>query len=125
MEGKKESWIETLIELLNEYDPCIASDGEHRDNLWGYAYQWHSAVFPKELAESYIITARYGFIKWLVENDKIEREKFWNSETKSSKYSDFELSYDTPREDYTNTLLMELAIQDEPIEFLISILKNV
>jgi hypothetical protein len=32
-------------------------------------------VFPKELAESYIISARYGFIKWLVENDKIDRDK--------------------------------------------------
>ena len=115
--------MDKLIELLNEYDPYIASDGEHRDNLWGYAYQWHSAVFSKELAESYIISARYGFIKWLVENDKINREKFWNSETKSSKYSDFELSYDTPREDYINTLLMELAIQDEPIQFLIKILR--
>lgn len=74
-------------------------------------------------AQTYIISKQGWFIKWLVEKDKIDREKFWNSETKSSKYSDFELSYDTPREDYTNTLLMELAIQDEPINFLISILK--
>jgi hypothetical protein len=33
------------------------------------------------------------------------------------------LSYNTPREDYTNTLLMELAIQNEPIQFLIEMLK--
>ena len=64
-----------------------------------------------------------SFVKWLVENDKINRERFWNSETKSSKYSDFELSYDTPREDYTNILLMELSISDTPIDDLVSYLK--
>lgn len=127
---KEKIWMQKLIELLNEYDPYIASDGEHRDNLWGYAYQWHSAVFPKELAESYIISKSYGFIKWLVENEKIEWEKFqepkirgiiwlisnWhNSEWKSYKDYSKELAYES--------LLMLLAIQDEPIRFLCEILK--
>lgn len=115
--------MEKLIELLNEYEPYIASDGEHRDNLWGYAYQWHSAVFPKELAESYIISARYGFIKWLVENDKIDTnklEKIWYEKTvyenywqhrEIVEYSDYE------------SLLMLLSIQDNPIEYLLSIIK--
>ena len=99
--------MEKLIELLNEY--------ENTDN-WENRYQ-------VEFRESKIISKKFWFIKWLVENDKIDREKFWNSETKSSKYSDFELSYDTPREDYTNILLMELAISDTPIEDLILYLK--
>ena len=101
----KEIW--KLLELLNEYDPYIASDGEHRDNLWGYAYQWHSAVFPKELAESYIISARYWFIKWLVENDKTDIEKF----PQIMEYSDYE------------SLLMLLSISSSPIEDLILYLK--
>ncbi len=110
--------MEKLIELLNEYEPYIASDGEHRDNLWGYAYQWHSAVFPKELAESYIISARYWFIKWLVENDKIDHWKlsnyiidnkfFWDKIAELKEYE---------------TLLMLLSISDTPIEDLISYLK--
>lgn len=104
---KEKIWMQKLIELLNEY--------ENTDN-WE---NWHQVEFR----ESKIISKKFWFIEWLVENDKIEREKFWNSETKSSKYSDFELSYDTPREDYTNILLMELAIQDEPIQFLIEILR--
>lgn len=122
---KEKIWMEKLIELLNEYDPYIASDGEHRDNLWGYAYQWHSAVFPKELAESYIISARYGFIKWLVENEKIDYEKI-EKQTKCKnivgwkEFLDFDIERDfTPYEE----VLMWLAIQDEPIEFLVSILK--
>lgn len=117
--------MEKLIELLNEwkwksyifYMPDGA-DKVHRKETDAY---WNIHVSCIKNCE--LISKEFDFIKWLVENDKIDREKFWNSETKSSKYSDYELSYDTPREDYTNILLMELAIQDEPIEFLVSILK--
>lgn len=122
---KKESWIEKLIELLNEYEPYIASDGEHKPNLWGYAYQWHSAVFQKELAESYIISARYGFIKWLVENDKIDRERFMNEHLD---FEFFKQNYDGEWYWYEcvwyyESILCCLAIQDEPIRFLCEILK--
>lgn len=113
---KEKIWIEKLVELLNEYDSSNwwKETDEWIDNIWKI-YEFHS--------ELQIISKKYWFIKWLVENDKIDREKFWNSETESSKYSDFELSYDTPREDYTNILLMELSISDTPIEDLISYLK--
>ena len=119
MEEKKESWIEKLIELLNEFEPYIASDWEHRDNLWGYAYQWHSAVFPKELAESYIISARYWFIKWLVDNDKIDRTDIptWFDYEYQWRKDVYCVSYEV------NILTMRLSIQDEPISFLISILR--
>jgi hypothetical protein len=111
---KEKIWMGKLVELLNEYDPYIASDGEHRDNLWGYAYQWHSAVFPKELAESYIISARYGFIKWLVENDKIDKENVYNN-------SDYPM---VKRDEFLyEWLLMLLAIQDEPVKYLCEILR--
>lgn len=114
---KEKIWIEKLIELLNEYEPYIASDGEHRDNLWGYAYQWHSAVFSKEIAESYIISARYGFIKWLVENDKIDTRKIDEDRLETIQYSEKEriTTYDW--------LLMLLSISSSPIDDLISYLK--
>ena len=109
---KEKIWMEKLVDLLNEYVKELW--------IWDYVW-WHN----KKTVENsdYIITKKFWFIKWLVENDKIDREKFWNSETKSSKYSDFELSYDTPREDYTNILLMELSISDTPIEDLLLYLK--
>jgi len=114
--------MEKLIELLNEYEKETKKSeySEWRDLLWGRPQYLRCDTVESELL---IISKGYHFIEWLVENDKIERAKFWNSETKSSKYSDFELSYDTPREDYTNILLMELAIQDEPIQFLIGMLR--
>jgi len=118
--------MEKLIELLNEYDPYIASDGERRDNLWGYAYQWHSAVFPKELAESYIISARYGFIKWLVENDKIDKKKIRSPIMHYKVEEDREgwiHYYDLDFANKTNSLIMLLSISSSPIEDLISYLK--
>jgi len=106
--------MDKLIELLNEREKTVN---------WVQYPWWCKEHLEYQCHWPRVINKRFWFIKWLVENDKIDREKFWNSETKSSKYSDFELSYDTPREDYTNTLLMELAIQDEPIQFLIRILR--
>ena len=96
-------------------------------NLLTISMSFEKKSFEKEALSNMkadsTISKNMWFIKRLVEKDKIEREKFWNSETKSSKYSDFELSYDTPREDYKNILLMELAIQDDPITFILKILK--
>ena len=121
--------MEKLIELLNEYENRD-EDQQIEWRIWEWD-KWENGkvrwivndVYMWWVSELVVCSAYYWFIKWLVENDKIDREKFWNSETKSSKYSDFELSYNIPREDYTNTLLMELAIQDEPIQFLVKILR--
>lgn len=121
---KEKIWIEKLIELLNEYDPYIASDGEHRDNLWWYAYQWHSAVFPKELAESYIISARYGFIWWLIENKKLKSYRAYKDFI-SQNYVEFENWAVIPSVNWQlyDSVLCWLAIQDEPIRFLCEIIK--
>ena len=119
--------MEKLIELLNEYHffntDCINYVLDKEENRIYLKEEFDWFYHEQRINAERIISKKFWFIKRLVENDKIDREKFWNSETKSSKYSDFELSYDTPREDYTNILLMELAIQDEPIQFLIEILR--
>ena len=106
--------MEKLIELLNEYEPYIASDGEHRDNFWYFIYKWWSAIFPKEIWMLKIISKEYWFIKWLVENEKIE----WNNKDIAIKEWILWKSIDN-----YHSLLMALAIQDEPINLLISILK--
>jgi len=71
----------------------------------------------------HILSRSFWLVQWLVEKDHIERKKFWEMDTDISKYSDFELSYDTPIEDYTNILLMELSIHDSPVSFLLDIIK--
>lgn len=107
--------MEKLIELLTEYN-----DNKEWAKIWFITtihVNW--VPTPYELGklellrwEDKIISKQYWFIKWLVENDKINKRKeyedvkFW-----FVGYSDYEC------------LLMLLAIQDEPIEFLVSILK--
>ena len=94
--------MEKLIELLNEYEK----------------EQWRNFEV-KEIWMSYrnndllVISKRYWFIEWLIDNEKIDLNKI-------KLFSIF-------KEDrYYNayqSILMALSIQDNPIEFLISILK--
>ena len=110
--------MEKLIELLNEYDPYIQSDGTHTDNFWWYVLQWHSSVFPKEVWVERIISKSYWFIKWLVD-DKIDLERFYDKARNI--ISDFDLKWEY--EWVSNEVIMLLSISETPIEDLISYLK--
>lgn len=110
--------MEKLIELLNEYEVEIHwSERERKDWIeWGtllnQEYRHNENV-------AYVISKSYWFIKWLVENEKIDKrvqvikdvETWWNEIKDVVCYDEYE------------SLLMLLSIQDEPIEFLVSILK--
>ncbi len=96
--------MEKLIELLNDFIP-----------EWWSIEHWGKSIFYEWVYyNDRIIWKDFWFIKWLVEKDKIDIEK----EIKNSELNWLHEHYF--RED---CLLMLLAIQDEPIEFLISILK--
>lgn len=117
---KEKVWMMKLIELLNEYEPYIAKDWEYQDNLWGYALQGNSALLSKGVAKTVIISKSYWFIKWLVENEKIDTDIVYKKWFLAKTYDKDEVwEYFEPYEE----ILMLLAIQDEPIEFLVSILK--
>jgi len=125
--------MEKLIELLNEYEVEKKPSRLQRNYyLWFVNNFWKWIMYIDEEWEDVddyrtdyeIISKEYGFIKWLVDNNKIDRLTFCTVETPSSKYEDFDLWPETPREDYTNILLMDLAIQEQPIEFLCEIIKN-
>lgn len=105
--------MKKLIELLNEYDEdSWYMNGNSLEPVWCDVY-WMPCG---ESIEHCIISKSYGFIKWLVENDKIDDDKcnvikdIYNDEL-PKKYTRYD------------TVLMWLSIQDKPIEFLISILK--
>ena len=111
--------MEKLRFLLNEFDPYICKDWEHRDNLWYSVICWESAIFTKEIWVQKIISKEYKFIKWLVENDKIDVKKL-------AEKSECEVFLEFRRwekDRRTDTVIMILAIQEDPIWFLISILK--
>ena len=130
---KKESWIAKLIELLNEY---------HHFNSdliyywWDEEYErvyFHSELPEKEkeklrkagiyneeddwvdedwIWDEWICSKKFWFIGWLVENDKIDIDKLEKKVLKENLIRKFD-----------EWLLMLLAIQNEPIDFLCEILK--
>jgi hypothetical protein len=111
----KESWMDKLIELLNEFD-------ENRKIWKNWLYKWEE-YDPRE---EYIISKNFWFIKWLVDNDKIDFDKLkpltWVTEimlaTNYPNWIEVKRRYRLYEQ-----LIMLLSIQDNPIEFLVSILK--
>ena len=117
MEKKeRKSWREKaeeiwkLLELLNEYETPRSWVVYKSYDDYDWFFYWVDCDWETEIAwsDSLIFSKKYWFIKWLVENEKIDLDgypdiDFFNGDV--------------------NNLLMYLAIQDEPIEFLVSILK--
>ena len=115
--------MEKLIELLNEYEKSKThidytwkiEDKSEKRMCW-VEYTW--AYVNEEEMERIVISKKYMFIKRLVDNDKIDLDKLIDIRERDYwqiRYSEW----------FTNEqiLLMLLSIQDNPIEFLCSVLK--
>ena len=103
--------MEKLIELLNEFDsPKLWKETDKWiDNIWKI-YEFHS--------ELQIISKKYWFIKRLVDNDKINRDKILKENWLFRKYF-----YDLEYVKNYDRLVMWLSVEDNPTKFLISYLK--
>ena len=108
----KEIWMNKLIELLDQYRKQNPREffGDEGSLV---VLTWKDFI---ELNRLIIISKEYEFIKWLVDNDKIDLMKL-------KKWIEDNKFYCAKWGKITNMLLMLLSIQDNPIEFLISILK--
>ena len=113
--------MEKLIELLNEYEWD-----------WFVSIKWDEDFFKDDFFKHYTlqtISKSYWFIKWLVDNDKIDFnfvERVWSWDFIYDMDSPYYYSCtckDLNEYNEVDRVLMLLAIQDEPIEFLCSILK--
>lgn len=126
--------MEKLIELLNKYskeNKWPATFEEYFDSHFFWEKQEH--WFKWSVDESVILAKKYGFIKRLVENNKINFNKINYPLRYNSYYPDRFWIVSTSVNDYEEylrvgyneyeTLQMLLSIQDSPIEFLVSILK--
>lgn len=133
--------MEKLIELLNEFEKEVyADEHEHIEypdwtwDDWEYWFEWDSSILGEEdwlnwswsdyrcyNSDLVIISKRYWFIKRLVENDKIDRDKIIEKSDFMPIASDKVWDFLQPTEE--QELLMLLSIQDNPIEFLCSVLK--
>jgi hypothetical protein len=121
--------MEKLIELLNKHR-------REKVNKQSWITEWHYNAFTFSLdniswqqAELLIISKQYWFIKWLVENDKIDTSK---ANDKNLNGYEIELRIRAVKELVADSeektvlylnLLMLLSISDTPIEDLISYLK--
>ena len=99
--------MKKLIELLNEYSK----------NIWFFNeedLQWQT--------KAWILSKEFWFIKWLVENDKIDWLKFYGENEYTPIWvnakSDIDQVYSVEEQ-----ILMVLSISDTPIEDLILYLK--
>lgn len=119
--------MEKLIELLNEFeiekparDYTWRIEKQNETRLCWTEYTW--AYVDDEEAERIVISKKYWFIKWLVDNDKIDFEK---TRDKKFIWIDFDLVewLDWYEITYTDVFLMLLSIQDTPIDFLTKIIK--
>jgi hypothetical protein len=106
----KEIW--TLIELLENWDWRNVTYNKQSD--WGYMFRLGDLAFREER----ICSKKFWFIKWLVENDKIDRSKVLEEI-----WSCIKISWLWPHYSFYSALLMILAVSDTPIEDLISYLK--
>ena len=123
--------MEKLIDLLNEYENRDLELGEWEESNARTENNWHlwfnganKVQFDTYMFDSLALSKQYWFIKWLVENEKIEYRKIIEKEIevwfKLVRIKDYPNKI---KEEDVEELLMLLSIQDEPIEFLVSILK--
>ena len=119
--------MEKLIELLNEYvEKYNKSDLYYtfeleKDSWWLFCYddvtdhKW----WTMQDEAMVICSKKYWFIKWLVENEKIDRT--FREDIKYPYY--LEKEWLLQGYEKSDVIIMLLSIQDEPTRFLVSILK--
>ena len=102
--------MEKLIEILNKYQEEKNSEIRFkRIDDSDFFVCWDDVWLGYET----ILSKKFWFIKWLVDNDKLDKEKIWGNESPDIfDYSFYEV------------VLMILSIQDKPIEFICEILQQ-
>lgn len=109
--------MEKLLQLLNEYQTQRGS----KFKFSGYDERSQSFLLVDSnevLWEETIINKKFWFIEWLVENDKIDIDK-----TLKEYWMFRYIYFNAWIKSISDRFIMYLSIQDEPISFLISILK--
>lgn len=109
--------MEKLLELLNEYQTQKGS--KFKFSSYDERSQSFLLVDSNEvLWEETIISKKFWFIQWLMDQNKVEFDR-------ARDRSDFPLLYAGWWGFYSDAdiIVATLSMEDEPIEFLISILK--
>ena len=126
--------MEKLMKLLNEYQKKINEKEENNYEIFerklnGDSIRMNDLDDPYEWLNMYwwyakarLIAKQFWFIERLIKKDKIDTFRILEKRFDTQKWCERE-HYHTVNEWNTNLLLMLLAISENPIEFLISVLK--
>lgn len=106
--------MKKILQLINEYRLGKGAS-EYTEYIPETGYFTRKSYFYEHY--SWVISKKFWFIQWLVDNNKIDKQ--W---AKNLLYES-EIFNPLPYTDLAERLIMYVSIQDEPIEFLISILK--
>ena len=112
--------MEKLLNLLNEFKDGKPFKFTGYDEKYGMFDTNLNMDGNTSLPEETIVCKKFGFIKWLIENNKVNIVKEVINDIEY--YGNWQIENVDCYSQY-DSLLMLLSIQDQPIEFLISILK--
>lgn len=112
--------MEKLVELLNEYETPRSWVVYKSYDDYDWFFYWVDCDWETEIvwSDSLICSKKFWWIWWLVENDKIDWKKFYEKNI-------LKWFITITKEEKADSIIMNLSISDTPIEFLISLLKNV
>lgn len=118
--------MEKLLNLLNEYmfvDTSVCEYLYNKDveTIYVRTMLETGEIDDERVRDEWIISKRFGFIKWLVDNDKIDRDKVLISFAMTER--DWLWNYYWHWVEDYQRILMLLSISDTPIDDLISYLK--
>jgi len=125
--------MEKLLNLLNQYDDEEGKDLyeweiEWEDIIWYNRFWWWYETI--DVSRSVIISKRYWFIERLVKKDKIDTDAYktvysgdLDKRRTLVESRDGEEIYQVTEHWVYESLLMLLSIQEEPVSFLITLLK--
>lgn len=114
--------MEKLLELLKEYDGIRSKNANQKfeRRLTLNMIDLPNRTFWE--SEVIVISYKYGFIKRLIKEDLIDTFRLLQEWFDTQKWYERE-HYHTVSEWNTDLLLMLLNIQEEPVSFLITLLK--
>lgn len=112
--------MEKLLQLLNEFkkDESFQFIG-YNEKYWVFNTDLNIGG-DNSLPEETIVSKKFWFIQWLVENDKVGI--LWDVIKDIQYWGHWQIENVDTYDKY-DSLLMLLAINDDPIKFLVSILK--
>lgn len=111
-------WEKKLSQLLWEY-----MEEKKKNPEWFLEISTVLMCAGGNVLDTYMVTKQFWFIEWLVQNNKININEEWDDYEKTNLYCNSDFFQLQKHYSYYESLLMLLAISDNPIDLLCERLK--